>query len=240
MGSLAPIIAELEKMRDLLWARMDAARAPLFLRVNPNPRPLPLVSVASRGRKKTITGWYTPPVWAAPHGNILAGLAMGGDMDAARKSLMKQAEIVIASEIIHDPVLAVVELARQLTVHRHPDLCPKGFYYDAHWRSAGRLVGCTAQVNPDQPSRGWSKWVPTQEFVDWVNKTVDKSVFYLERDNDKQAVRKGSRMKKWECGCTVVRCAVRLEAVCLSCKKPFAWAEAEGPPSSSYQRKDTP
>jgi len=31
----------------------------------------------------------------------------------------------------------------------------------------------------------------------------------------------GSHMKKWTCGCTIVRCAVLLTANCWSCGKPF-------------------
>lgn len=39
------------------------------------------------------------------------------------------------------------------------------------------------------------------------------------------AARHQNKMKKWSCGCTNVRCAKHLFAVCTRCRQPFAPAD---------------
>lgn len=225
---MSPIIAELERMYresvhrwapDEEWAQKALSDPPM-------------VTVASRGRKATVLSWYEAGVWRDGDEDILDWLAGSGNSTAEQ---VKRAEIVIASEVLHDPVQAVAELWRQTLAHVYAPLRPKpgSFYYGSQWGSGWYVPFNTgmATVNPSQPSKGLSRWTPSAGFRQWVDETVRKEVFVLTRDSA-AAVKKGSRMKKWQCkpGCTIVRCATRLDATCGKCGLPFKWAEQEADP----------
>lgn len=216
---MSPIIAELERLYEAIAAD--------WLTHNESLAERPMITVASRGRKATVDGWYTPAVWADADDDVLGWLAGSGASSAVPEQ-QKRAEIVIAAEVLTDPVQTAAELARQMISHAFPSMRPKpgSYYYSALW-GWRELSGIgVASVNPEQPSKGLSKWTPTQEFREWADANIKKEVFSAVRDKQ-QAVKKGSRMKKWTCGCTIVRCAVALRAVCEKCGNRFQWAEAE-------------
>ncbi len=49
---------------------------------------------------------------------------------------------------------------------------------------------------------------------------INYEVFKLVRQETVK-IKAQTKMKKWKCSCTVVRCAVVLDATCNGCKKPF-------------------
>lgn len=194
----------------------------------------PVISVASRGRKRTVGGWYTSAVWFDSTDDLLAALA-GQSAHVAEP--VKRAEIVVASEVLGDPVQTVAELVRQMAQHAVPGLrVGESYYYSQAWQEIAPRFGCDAEVNTDQPHKGWSRLVPTPEFVKWCTATLKSEVFDVERDQAAAAnAVPNSRMKKWTCGCTVVRSAVALAAVCVRCHRAFWWA-APGEPMPDTHR----
>jgi len=49
---------------------------------------------------------------------------------------------------------------------------------------------------------------------------IDATAFTLFRQGRHQA-KVGSRMKKWRCGCTTIRAAVEVNAICCQCGRQF-------------------
>lgn len=211
---MSPIVAELERVyREGVQRWFQGDRALLDDQ--------PIITVASRGRKATVNSWYNPAVWTDRTEDLLSALA--GDEETY--TLEKRAEIVVASEILNDPVQAVAEVVKQTLAHRNPHLRVKeGFYHPYAWESVAPGVECDAQVNPAQPGKGWSMWVPRPAFRQWAESIVNADLFDVFRDSAKP-LPKGSRMKKWSCGCTNIRSAVYVNALCKKCSKPFLWAE---------------
>lgn len=222
MGNMSPIVAELERLYSEVvqrwfrpWLGDEDADA---LLAEP-----PMLTVASRGRKATVTGWYVPAVWKDTGEDLLSALA--GDEESAPVAL-KRAEVVVASELVNRPVLVVAEIARQVMAHARVEMrVGENLYYPVIWEERAPEVGCTASINPKQPGKGWSLWKPGAEFKAWAEETIDLSVFDVKRIGLRARNKPGSRMKKWRCGCTTVRCATELSGLCVRCKKPWEWAE---------------
>jgi hypothetical protein len=141
----------------------------------------------------------------------------------------------------------VAELARQLRVHslrnevlargwggtKQPVVGAYGYYPEA-WKRMADLMGYEASVNQDQPTRGWSVFKPKPEEAEFIKSVLNQAAFEVARDSEPVTVRKGSRMKKWRCNCTTVRCATKLEGHCDSCGAMFMWAEAREPAPDGY------
>lgn len=223
VGDLSSIIGELERMYGEALRHWFSDPAEWTIEARTALEQPPIVSVASRGRKRTVGGWYTPAVWFDSTDDLLAALAGTG---ASVAEPVKRAEIVVASEVLGDPVQTIAELCRQMAQHAVGSLrVGENYYYPQSWEGIAARFGCTAEINSTQPSKGWSKVVPTPDFVKWCTATLNVGVFDVERDQTITAdAVPNSRMKKWTCGCTVVRSAVALAAVCARCHRAFWWA----------------
>lgn len=83
-------------------------------------------------------------------------------------------------------------------------------------------------------------WEPQDRvvFSKWVQENMNTGVFEVSRNSDATLKRAGSRMKKWECDCTVIRSATKVTATCYTCNKAFHWAEKELPPNALYYTGD--
>lgn len=243
MTDLSPILAELERLYDVA---VDAFFNGDYLTFNPKTeltdavarstrlkQDRPIITLASKGRNRTRTGWYTPGVWSDTQEDVLAGLA-----GAPLGHNVKRAEIVVATELLANPVAAVAELCRQIVVHEqvlqrtynhYPNpmagILGSNGYYPQSWERLARGIGCRATVDPEQPSRGWSKLEPGLEFVASIGAAINTRVFDVARSNTAPLLKPGSRMKKWRCNCSTVRCATRLTGFCIGCSTPFTWAE---------------
>ena len=236
VAELSPILAELERLypllRQMYGGRLHEAGGDST----------PIINLASKGRKRTQVGWYERSVWNDSQEDTLAGLAGVLKVDRVET---QRAEITIATELLDDPVQTVAELLRQLIVHdrvarmrwqwRGQDcadishIVGANGYYPIAWRQEAARFGFVASVLPDQPSRGWAGWAPGPDFLTWCKENINYRVFEVNRDSAAVAVRKGSRMKKWTCDCTTIRCATRVVGHCDRCGAKFAWAEKSEP-----------
>ena len=219
--SVAPIIRALEELYDKALVEFP----PAFGANWPNPLDKPVVVVASRGRKKSANSWYVPSVWKDADDDLLAALA--GGPDAAKSGAPARAEIVISSEVLSDPVQTGAELVRQMLAHHRDNLRTENGYASQAWEKVAPLVNCRANINPQQPTKGWTLWTPEPEFRAWVMKALDQDPFTTVRSPAAPYQRKGSKMKKWSCDCTNIRAAVEVVATCAKCKAPFVWAEQD-------------
>ena len=242
MANLSPILAELEALYPKL-VQTYGAELQHWGAVNPDP---PVITLASKGRKRTQTGWYNVAKWTDSQEDVLAGLAGVSTED---REQLTRAEVVIATEILGEPKQAAAELLKQTIVHfyaaGHNDnvegLVGAQGYYPEVWESVASRFGFIAVPLADQPSRGWASWFPnpqSQSGKNWeafLRDNLDQGRFEVARKSDAPLKRPGSRMKKWQCDCTVIRSATRVTATCHSCGKLFHWAEKELPPNDTYQ-----
>lgn len=222
--SLAPIIAALEAF----YPKVIAAYPGAF----PHPKEAPVVVISSRGRKKATNSWYVGATWKDADADLLAQLS-GPDANGKVQGVpATRAEIVIASEVLGDPVQTGAEFVRQMLAHHRQDvLTTENGYYPHVWNDWAYRVDCYARINPKQPTKGWSQWEPSPTFSKFVQANLDGNPFLVVREPAEAYVRRGSKNKKWRCGCTTVRCAVLLAATCKGCSMPFEWAEEkEGNP----------
>ena len=225
MAELSPILAELEKLYPKLVERYGSELSYYSSHI---PEP-PVITLASKGRKRTQTGWYVPEVWVDSQEDVLASLA---GVPEAERTRLSRAEIVLATELLEDPVQTAAELLRQTIVHwQRGEVAGAQGYYPIWWEYSATRFGFKAPVLDDQPSRGWAGWKPNQpeEWKRWVFEHMNTSVFEVARKSDTTGPRPGSRMKKWTCGCTVIRSATQVKMVCEGCGNKVRWAEKNEP-----------
>lgn len=232
MADLSPILAELEKLYSKLggWKGLDVS----------NP---PVITLASKGRKRTQTGWYNAGTWVDSQEDTLAALA-GVAKESLGRMELTRGEIVLATELLSDPVQTATELYKQAIIHANSQqrggdtksLQGAQGYYPEQMRSVARQHEFRADVLADQPSRGWAGFVPAdpEKWERWVRENMDCGKFEVSRNADAPLKRAGSRMKKWRCDCTVIRSATKVTATCHSCGKLFTWAEPYLPPRADY------
>jgi len=91
----------------------------------------------------------------------------------------------------------------------------KGNYHNREYRDKARSLGLLVDTRGRQ---GYAAESPFKEFL----RRLDIQVPAVERPLPKERAKGNSKMKKWSCGCTNVRCAVgTFKAQCLNCGRPF-------------------
>ena len=95
-------------------------------------------------------------------------------------------------------------------------------YHNKEFREKARSLGLLID------ERGVSHGViPDSPFTRLLRQHgVDTSRLPLPNEERLRRPKGDSKMKKWTCGCTNVRCAVELAATCITCGNPFTRAEA--------------
>jgi hypothetical protein len=195
MQSILPAVAELE--------RCFLSFAPLF----PDTTfPQPVIAIQSKGRRNMF-GWFCAAKWSNGGGEAVH-------------------EITLTAEHLKRPVEDIAEVLIHEMSHYANSLdgihdCNVNQYHNKAFRERAEGVGL---VVTKRGGRGWAETALGPELLEKVRKAnIDPeafSLFRLGREQKKQP----TRMKKWGCGCTIVRAAVELNAHCLKCGKPFVCA----------------
>jgi hypothetical protein len=97
----------------------------------------------------------------------------------------------------------------------------RGNYHNKEFRKKAAYFGISIDA------RGHTRGVEDGLFVRLLLKYgVDGVGLFVSRGQPVDATPTGSKLKKWSCGCTNVRCAVALVARCLLCGNRFEPAQA--------------
>jgi hypothetical protein len=202
-ASLRPALAELE--------RAFLAFAPLFGR----ELPLPVVTIQHRGRRAAL-GWFAGDRWQ----EATAGDRRLPEINICAESLARDTDD-IAHTLIHE----MVHYVNALDGIRD---CSKNQYHNKHFRDRCHSVGLNSEK---MGGRGWAQTSLSPGLLALVREVaLDAAAFAIFRPEEEQA-RPGSKMKKWTCGCTIIRAAVEVQALCIKCEKMFALAEPAGAPA---------
>jgi hypothetical protein len=133
-------------------------------------------------------------------------------------------EITLNSTYIERPIPEILETLFHETLHEWQDLHGKvgkslaiRNYHNKEFRKKAMYYGLVV----DQ--WGHSLGVRTGLFKDLLERYgIDTSILPLPGNKNDIVEKFGkSKMKKWTCGCTIVRAAVELEAQCLKCGSRF-------------------
>ena len=199
IASLTPALDELE--RALAWAAQDTD-IPAQHRIVP--------TIQTGGRKRGLCGWFLNSSWSTREGELCH-------------------EINFTAEQLNRPVENIVETAVHEIVHLWTHSlglkdCSAAGRHNKVFKQHAERLGLVCE--PPADSRGYAYTQPSPELLARITNELQPDVakFALFR----LATFKGkapTKMKKWECECTVVRCATILDATCDDCAEKFRYVE---------------
>ncbi len=191
---LRPVLGELE--------RAYVAFATLFPEPDIMLATPPLIVIQSGGRRD-VAGWHDANRWKFESGKL--------------------DELTIVAEQLRKPEDVLEILAHEM-VHHYNRLknvrdCTKGGnYHNKHFRQAAEGIGLKVSRSKKY---GWGHTRAGPVFEEVVAKLQpDAKAFALLRLG-KHCTKAPTKMKKWTCGCTTVRCATLLVAHCEQCGEEF-------------------
>lgn len=242
-NNLAPVIEELRRAFTELKPTFDEVFGDRYVLDNEKGwitvdkptvhMPMPVITVQARGRKK-VDGWYKPAIWQDPAADAVNALVkMGGNTKQAAST----DEICIAAEALDKPAEEILlTLTGQMIHHyaRHNDkgvLQNENGYHSKRFQHMASMLGIKAEQDG---SRGYAKLelytntVSNQLTETFKKIALDQDIFDMHRKGLKpEDVFKGSKIKKWTCGCTNIRAAVFVEATCKICGNDFVYADKD-------------
>lgn len=160
----------------------------------------PLITVQTKGRAKQTLGWHWADGW-----------------ERNKKSI---SEINICAEDLNkNPIETLIhEMVHHSNACSKVEDCNNSGYHNKEFKKTAELYG----LNVEKMGRhGWAS-TSLSENIEKVLKTIkiDYKLFELYRKTHIH-ISMPTKMKKWSCGCTTIRCAVDLKATCDICKKSF-------------------
>ena len=196
--SVTSAILELERVYTHFAPRLELQDAPR-----------PVVMIQSAGRRKNMLGWMAPEIWQQAHGK--------GQLN----------EITVVAEYLSRGPEAAAETMLHEMCHHSNALkgvrdCNSAQYHNKKFKDVAEQLGLVVEK---MGNKGYAKTALGPELLKEVKALkLDPeafAVFRLLTEREKQP----TKMKKWECGCTIVRCATDLEATCNACGETFEQAE---------------
>ena len=164
----------------------------------------PIITIQTKGRKKNTVGWYWNDKWQVRKKNI--------------------SEINICAEnLSNNPVETLIhEMVHYHNASLNISDCNAHQYHNRKFKERAERYGLNVYLRGRQ---GWS----ATALSDSLKKTIDKikvnrKIFNLYR---KMNISNPTitKMIKYTCGCTIVRCATSLNAKCKSCGNDFIQEE---------------
>ena len=159
-----------------------------------------VITIQTRGRKNA-KAWFCAGVWKNHQEPSV------NEINICAESLTDDAYESLAHEMAH-----FCELKSR------GKLSKNNYHSKTFKEQAEKLLLKVSQMG----NYGFAKTERTDEF----NKMLfefkpKKEVFDLLRRGLPNKEKQPTKMKKWTCGCVIVRCAVELNATCENCKKKF-------------------
>ena len=199
--SIIPALRELE--------RAFIAFAPRVKR----EMPLPVITIQSKGRRNALA-WFWKDRWQEtgtastklPEINMCAEF-----LSRSRRETL----VTLAHEMCH--------LANQLDGIRD---CSANQYHNKHFLERCRSIGLSCEkMGP----HGWARTTLEGSSADMIAAidavNIDEGAFAIFRPDNTNAQRPGSRMKRWTCGCSIIRAAVEIDMMCMRCNKPMHYSD---------------
>lgn len=160
----------------------------------------PIITIQTRGSRKLLLGWYGADRWLQNKKEI-------GEINICAEELNGNPVETLVHEIVH----------YSNNCEKKSD-CNSQQYHNKIFKEKAESYGLNVK---NDGRHGWSETSISeklQKILDLIK--VDKEVFKLYRKSY-ISTSAPTKMKKYRCECTIVRCATDLQATCNKCKKPF-------------------
>lgn len=161
----------------------------------------PLITIQTKGRAKQTLGWCWADKW-----------------ERGKESI---SEInICAEELNKDPIETLVhEMVHYSNTCDKLDDCNNAGYHNKFFKTKAESYGLNVEK---QGRHGWAHTSLGENFFSTILKDVkiNTKVFELYRKTSITST-SPTKMKKWICGCTTIRCATDLSAKCLKCDNTF-------------------
>jgi hypothetical protein len=160
----------------------------------------PVLTVQTRSRQKNTLGWFWHDKWNLDKKDI-------PEINICAENLNKNPIETLVHEMVH----------YSLHVEKVDDCNAQG-YHNKHFKARAELYG----LNVEKSGRhGWAFTSISPKLEDLLKKIeINYETFKMVRNITSTTVAP-TKMKKWTCDCTTVRCATDLKAKCNSCGKDF-------------------
>lgn len=160
----------------------------------------PLITIQTKGRRKNTLGWYWSDRWQEDKKKI-------HEINICAESLNENPVETLIHEMVHYHNFC--EDVKDCNAHQ---------YHNKHFKERAESYGLNVEKNG---RHGWGLTSISPKLQTMLNKIkVDNKIFKLYRQTS-ETIKSPTKMKKYTCGCTIVRCATDLQAKCLVCNNKF-------------------
>lgn len=192
MNSIRPALEALETAFAQLAHRLDLPAGPA-----------PVFTIQAAGRKRAL-GWFWAATWQNGQPEALP------EINLAAEHLARGYEAAMET-LVH-------ELAHWANWLAKVKDCNASGYHNRHFKARAEALGLTVEK---MGRHGWAYTNLGPELRKTVyGLHVNREAFALAR-LEKTATKGATRQKLWRCGCTRIRAAVEVHAVCLACGENF-------------------
>ena len=162
--------------------------------------PRPLITIQTKGRQKNTLGWYGTNKWKLGKKQI-------HEINICAESLNKNPIETLIHEMVHYHNFC-----------KNIEDCNAHQYHNKHFKTRAKSYG----LNVEKSGRhGWGLTSISPNLQLTLDKIkINTKIFQLYRQTQ-ISIKAPTKLRKFTCGCTIVRCATNLEAKCLVCNNVF-------------------
>jgi len=162
--------------------------------------PKPLITIQSRGRSKATLGWHWTKKWQYNKKEL-------SEINICAESLNKTPINTLIHEMVH-----------YSNAHEKIKDCNAHQYHNKSFKIKAESYGLNVEKNG---RRGWGYTTLSNKLKPILEKlNINYDLFKIYRKTHKSTVQP-TKMKKYSCNCTNLRCATILNAKCLNCNSNF-------------------
>jgi len=162
--------------------------------------PRPLITIQTKGASKNTLGWHWKDKWQLKKKSI-------SEINICAESLAGNIIETLIHEMVHyhNTSLDIAD-------------CNQHQYHNKHFKEMAESYG----LNVEKSGRhGWSTTSISKQLQKTISSVkINKKLFNLYRKKN-MVMKSITKMKKYRCNCTTVRCATDLQAHCEICQKTF-------------------
>lgn len=170
-----------------------------------NKLPRPVITVQAAGRKNAY-GWFAPDAWTMKKNRVC-------EINLSAEWLSRTVDLTLGT-LLHE----MVHLDNAMKGLKDCD--PRSQHHNKLFKLGAERVGFIVE----QTEKGWSKTVLSPDLKALIEKMKPNAdVLGIFRGMESGAkAKKGSKLKKWSCGCCNIRVAVSdFDATCNLCGNNF-------------------
>jgi len=162
--------------------------------------PRPIITIQTKGRQKQTLGWHWAEKWEKGKENI-------SEINICAESLNKNPIETLIHEMVH----------YSNNCEKIED-CNSQQYHNKQFKNKAEIYGLNVEKDG---RRGYALTSISPKLTETLKEIkINYKVFELYRKENLSLIAP-TKMKKYNCGCTTVRCATDLQSKCLKCNNNF-------------------